>query len=90
MEEAVYVITHSKPPDPMNVGDKKLRVWGRTLAGRLVQVIYTQISSGRISYDELEFDDIINFESDPGPYGYVIHARELTNDEKRSFHRRGP
>ena len=86
--ESIYVVNHRQPPDPGPVGDEKLRVWGKTSTGRLIQVIYAEIALDRIRYDELEYEDILYLESDGGPYFYVIHARQLTKTEKSQFKRR--
>jgi uncharacterized DUF497 family protein len=88
LAEIRFVVRRQSSPDPTEVGNAKLRVWGPTGHGRLIQVIYSEISSERIHYDEMDFEDIIAFEVEVPPYIYVIHARDLTRDEKRLYHRR--
>ncbi len=61
-KEARSVVVRPTPPDPTPVGAGKLQVWGATEAGRLIQVIYLEISPERIRYDELDYLDILDLE----------------------------
>ena len=88
-DESEYVVSHRTPPDPVDVGDGKYRVWGPTPEGRLVQVVYCEIEPERMGYEELDLSDILALEEDDAPYLYVIHARDLTRAEKRALRRRG-
>ncbi len=67
VEEAEYVIDAQSPPWPEKIENDKRRVWGRTVEGRYLQVIYI---------------------FDPPGVVYVIHARELTDREKRQCRKR--
>lgn len=40
LDEAEFVIENARAPYPMYREDEKLLVWGRTAAGRLLQVVY--------------------------------------------------
>jgi uncharacterized DUF497 family protein len=66
-EEAEQVVLDASPPFPESGGDDKFRVWGRTVFGRLLQVVYIE---------------------DPEGTTYIIHARPLTDQEKRRLRRR--
>lgn len=61
-EEAEHVVESAASPYPRYRQDDKFLVWGKTSAGRLVQVVYV-----------LDEDDCV----------FVIHARPLTDREKR-------
>ena len=65
--DAEYVVNHAKPPFPEYRGDEKWRVWGQTITGDYLQVVYL-----------LESSDVV----------FVIHARPLTDAEKRQLRRR--
>jgi hypothetical protein len=68
-DESEEIVLAARPPFPEYRGDGKWAVWGKTLAGRLLQVIYVE-------------DD------DDTDTAYVIHARPLTDKEKRRLRRR--
>lgn len=87
MREAEFVAAHAQPPYPEEVGDGKFAVWGQTEEGRYLQVIYTLWSIERVDLADVpphlreelkELDEVI----------YIIHARDLTNAEKRRYRRR--
>jgi uncharacterized DUF497 family protein len=66
-EEAETVVEAASAPYPEQIGDGKIRVIGRGIGGRLVQVIYV-----------VDVDETL----------YIIHARPLTELEKRRYRRR--
>jgi uncharacterized DUF497 family protein len=87
-EEAMFVVRRADAPYPEQAGGGKYRVWGRTPEGRLIQVVFAYASPERMDYEQLTCDDILELEGGRGPYVYIIHARELTTSEKRSFTKR--
>jgi hypothetical protein len=76
------VVTHAKPPYPRQHGDDKLIVRGQTKAGRYIQVIYVLESDAA----ELDFSqvDLLSID-DAAESIVVIHARPLTDEEKRKL-----
>ncbi len=66
-EEAEEVIRQARHPYPQRRGDDKWLVWGATIAGDLLQIVYVL---------------------DEGDSVFVIHARPLTDRERRRFRRR--
>ena len=66
-EEAEEIVRGAKPPYPRYRGDDKLGVWGLTVAGRKLQVVYVLDDDGT---------------------AFVIHARSMTEEEKRQELRR--
>lgn len=66
-DEAEGVIRNARKPYPLRSSDDKWLVWGRGLAGRLLQVVFVLDEDGAV---------------------YVIHARPLTENEKRRRRRR--
>jgi uncharacterized DUF497 family protein len=61
-DEAEEVVESARSPFPRRIGDEKWIVWGRTEAGRQLQVVFVLDEDGT---------------------AFVIHARELTEVEKR-------
>ncbi len=76
-----------RQPDPQPAGDDKLSVWGPTVDGRLLQVVYVELPPERIEIENLTWMDLLKLE-EGAKITYIIHARELTWDEKRIFRRR--
>lgn len=85
--EAEEVVRGAIPPFPRNVENEKQLVWGRTAAGRMLQVIYVLLSDEDIDYQDLSVDAILELSESEMPYVYVIHARELNAREKSSYRR---
>ena len=86
--EAEYVVAHA---DAKNVGgsddDDRLRVWGETAAGRLIQVVFTFKAAEDVAYHELtpeQWDDVVS----GYPVAVVFHARDLSTAEKAVYRRR--
>jgi uncharacterized DUF497 family protein len=85
--EAQYIVEHARPPYPREFGHGKYGVWGQTRQDRYLQVIYIHVSEDEIDYEELRYEELVALMEDRGPLVYVIHARDLTDAEKRR-HRR--
>lgn len=86
-EEAVDVLSAATPPFPERAGEDKHRVRGQTAKGRYLQVVFAYKSSEDIDYAELTAEQILDLDDDL-PIVYVIHARELTDAEKKQLRRR--
>ena len=86
--ESMSVVRNAAPPYPQSVGQGKYLVRGPTPRGRLIQVILTYTSPEKMDYEQLTLDDILDLESEPGPFVYIIHARDLTQSEKRGYTKR--
>jgi hypothetical protein len=86
-EEAEYVVRHAKPPYPEKRGDGKYLVWGATQEQRLLQVVYSLRSLDEVDFQDLPADIMMLLSSDEDLY-HVIHARDLTEHEKRRHRRR--
>ena len=87
--EVDEVLERSRPPFPEQIGDRKYLVHGRTEAGRFLQVIFVYRPVETLDWDLLDWDDQFAL-ADEGADEviYVIHARPLTESEKRSLRRR--
>ena len=48
--ECQFVVENAADPFPQELGDGKRRVWGATLAGRLLQVIYVLKRQDEVAY----------------------------------------
>jgi len=89
--EAEYVVKNARPPFPRFVGDEKEAVWGKTSSGRSLQVIYVLVAIEDVELDEfehLELHERIALQQGEKAIR-VIHARDLTDAEKRRLRRRG-
>src|SRR5687767_7266125 len=85
--EAEFVLNHAAPPFPDELGEGKYVVRGQTAAGRYLQVIFVYKSPGELDYLSLTLEELIAFEDD-APMAYVVHARDLTEREKRRLSKR--
>lgn len=85
--ESRFVVERAEQGIAERAGDGKTRVWGRTRAGRLIQVVYAELPLDRLDYSNLSPLDLLAIE-DGARIVYVVHARDLTGDEKRQFNRR--
>jgi hypothetical protein len=82
IDEIEYVVSQSRSPWPMPHGDLKFLVRGRTQSGRYIQVIYVLESDAEsIDYSEVDLVEL----ADAADAFYVIHARPLNDDEKRTL-----
>lgn len=83
--EAEYVARAARQPYPLRQGVKWL-VRGPTPAGRWLQVIYVHRDVATIDLDWIDEKDRLSL-ADVKEVGYVIHARELTEAERRRTRR---
>jgi hypothetical protein len=83
-EEAEYVIGHARAPFPRAIEDQKRIVWGRTQAGRYLQVIFIYLEDDEVDYESLTFAERLRF-TDGEEVMMVIHARDLTPDQKSQY-----
>lgn len=87
LREAEYVVSNAHAPFPAEIGEGKLAVWGLTRAGRAIQVIYVYKPIESIRLEDVPIHERIEV-SKLDELPYVIHARDLTPQEKRRFRRR--
>ncbi len=85
--EAEEVIDAAKPPYPRTMEDEKHLVWGQTGSGRFLQVIYIYLPDEDVDYFSLSTVDRLEFADDKADVVLVIHAMELTSDQKRLYRR---
>lgn len=81
-DEAEHVASGAKAPYPRKTADDKFVVWGPTPDGRLLQVIFVLKRDDDIDYESMSMEAILELERGEAPYGYIIHARDLTDREK--------
>jgi hypothetical protein len=86
-EEAREVVEGACPPFPRPHGGEKLQVDGPTRSGRWLQVIYVLWNVDTISPDMIDPEDRLGL-GDAHEIAYVIHARDLTENERRSARKR--
>ncbi len=82
-EEADFVVRRASPPFPEKMADSKLKVWGPTAEGRLLQVIYVLRALEELNFDELPMNIVMLLSPDE-ELPYVIHARDLTTRQERN------
>ena len=85
--EAEWVLKHAIPPFPRDVGDRKWVIRGVTREGRFLQVIYALRNDEDLDFLGMTFADMLALEGQSPPYPYVVHARDLTDNEKRQLRR---
>ena len=86
-DEAQYVVNHARRPFPRGIDDREFLVWEQTQTGRYLQVIYVYVDDPDVDLISLSPTERIRFQ-DGESVVFVVHARELTEDEKRSYRRR--
>ena len=86
--EIEHVLNDASPPYPEYLGAGKYRVCGQTHGGTYVQVIFVHKSAEEVDFETMPIEELVRFDSAKGPYVYPIHARELTEREKRRERRR--
>jgi hypothetical protein len=86
-QESQDVVQRSPPPFPRAIEDEKFLVWGQTKAGRYLQVIFVYLEDQEVDLLALSPAERIRCQ-DGEDVVFVVHARELTDDEKRSYRRR--
>ena len=85
--EAMQVVRAAEPPFPQLIEGAKRLVWGRTDAGRFLQVIYALREPDTIDLFSLGDSDRLALE-DGEEARYILHARDMTDSEKRQLRRR--
>ena len=80
-DEAEHVVRRAKRPYPKQSSSVKWLVKGRTVAGRLIQVIYVEREDDEIGVERLSFEQRLAFEQNETAV-YVIHARPLRRGEE--------
>jgi uncharacterized DUF497 family protein len=85
--EAKEVVHGAVQPYAMDLGGGKWLVRGMTAAGRFLQVIYVYRPVETIDLDTIDPEDRL-FVLDEEEVAYVIHARDLTEKERRSARKR--
>lgn len=84
--EAEFVVKNASRPFPQEMGDNKLRVWGATAEGRMLQVIFVLKKQEEVPFESVRLLDWTQLESTPKKrIVRVIHAMELTADMKRQL-----
>ena len=81
-EEAESVVRAARPPFPLLQGGGKSRVQGPTPSGRWLQVIFVLRDTASIDLHWIAPEDRLDF-ADVQAVHYVIHARDLTERERR-------
>ena len=88
-DEVDYVLQQASAPFPQDIGEGKHLVQGQTEHGRYLQVIIIYRPIDTIDWEMLDWQDRLRL-LDEGldEVVYVVHARELTDAEKRNLRRR--
>src|SRR5271156_2662814 len=79
--EAEEVVRRAAPPFPRDRGDDRFLVWGRTSAGRYLQVVYVILEDEDVDIDSLTPAALLAFTSGES-VARVIHAMDLTANQK--------
>lgn len=88
--EASSVVESAAPPYPEFLSERRWSVWGKTDHGRLIQVVFVDVLIEDVEPDEyagLTLSEKMALE-DGERAVRVIHARDLTETEKRRYRRR--
>jgi uncharacterized DUF497 family protein len=86
--EAEHVVRHAGPPWPERFGRDRYLVWGQTADGRYLQVVYIIPDDDKVDIDSLSFAELAAWSDDEDEIAYIIHARDLEEDEKRNYRKR--
>jgi hypothetical protein len=77
--EAQFVVENATPPFPQEMGNGKRRVWGATVAGRWLQVIYVLKRQVDVAFESVDPLDWARLEAMPdAKIVRIIHAMDLT------------
>lgn len=87
-DESESVVRGTKPPWPEIGIDSRRRVWGKTPAGRLLQVVFIFPSDDEVDASSLSLTDLIAWSDGDERVASVIHARDLEDDEKHQYRKR--
>ncbi len=63
-------------------------VWGQTVAGRYLQVIFFYPKDEDVDVESLSVPDLIAWSDGEERVVYVIHARDLEDDERKQYRKR--
>ena len=85
--EAEHVVRHAEPPYPRSIGDDRFIVWGRTEAGRLLQVVFVRPDDEDVDVESLGAADLVAFSEGTDEVVRVIHAMELEGRKKKQARR---
>jgi hypothetical protein len=86
-EDAEHVVRNAEEPFPEDIGDGKLRVWGRTPAGAYVQVVFSLKELDEIDFDQFTLPMLASVWDDDALFAVVIHAMPLTDEMRRQYKR---
>jgi uncharacterized DUF497 family protein len=86
-EEAEAVVRRARGPFPREVGNDKHLVWGTIPSGRLLQVIFSYRTESEIDLESVQTKDLIELTKREPIIVYVVHARDLTSNERRRYRR---
>jgi len=88
-EETEEIVSHARRPYPMEIGDDKLVVWGQTVAGRYLQVIFVLKVPEQVEYEQLSTLDWLAVEvGEVHEIVRIIHAMDLTATMKARLRKR--
>lgn len=86
--DAAYVVEHAEPPFPREIGDDKYLIWGKSPAGRYLQVVFSFKPSEQLAFQTLSTLDWATLIDYRGTVAiYVIHAMPMTDDQRRQLRR---
>ncbi len=87
--EVEFVLSGLQPPFPQDIGNGKYLVQGQTDEGRFLQVIYVYRPVQTLDWTAMEWEDRLALaDVEENEVVYVVHARDLTEREKRALRRR--
>jgi uncharacterized DUF497 family protein len=88
-EEVDQVFQAITPPFPEEIGEGKYRVEGQSRAGRYLHVIFVYRPVDSLDWNLLRWEErMALLDENADEVVYVIHARDLTESEKRALRRR--
>jgi hypothetical protein len=88
--QAVFVVDNAESPYPQEVGESKYAVRGQTAEGRYLHVVFVYAAVENIEleeYERLTLPERLAMEEGVEA-GRIIHARDLSEAEKRRVRRR--
>lgn len=86
--DAKYVIEHAEPPFPREIGGDKYPVWGQTLAGGYLEVIFAFRLPEALAFADLDFLDWGTLIDYPGTVSiYICHAMRMKEKQLGQYRR---
>lgn len=86
--EARYVIKDAEPPFPREIGGEKYLVWGQTLAGSHLEVIFAFRVPEALAFADLDFLDWGTLIDYPATVSiYSCHAMPMKEKQLRQYRR---